>query len=121
MSRLGFRNKPGSKPEWKWDKKHGKLTRTDGKGIDWWQYCIKVVLPKLIPFAQECEKDRPGMIIQEDGAAPHNSVYKNRLYNLATVSYLLWVGNSPDLNMIEPAWPHLKRIIMLQITATVAR
>ena len=108
MSRLGLRNKPGSKPEWKWDKKHGKLTRTDGKGIDWWQYCTKVVLPKLIPFAQECEKDRPGMIIQEDGAAPHNSVYKNRLYNLAAVSCLLWVGNSPDLNMIEPAWPYLK-------------
>ena len=49
------------------------------------------------------------MIIQEDGAAPHNSVYKNRLYNLAAVSYLLWVGNSPNLNMIEPAWLHLKR------------
>ena len=49
------------------------------------------------------------MIIQEDGAAPYNSVYKNRLYNLAVVSYLLWVGNSPDLNMIEPAWPYLKR------------
>jgi hypothetical protein len=68
------------------------------------------VLPKLIPFVQECEKDRPSMIIQENGTAPHNSVYKNRLYNLATVSYLLWVGNSPDLNMIEPAWPHLKQI-----------
>ena len=23
---------------------------------------------------------------------------------------LLWPGNSPDLNMIEPAWPHLKRV-----------
>ena len=35
MSRLGLCNKSGSKPEWKWDKKHGKLTRIDGKGIDW--------------------------------------------------------------------------------------
>ena len=50
------------------------------------------------------------MIIQEDGATPHNSIYKNRFYNLAAVFYLLWVGNSPDLNMIEPAWPHLKWI-----------
>ena len=49
------------------------------------------------------------MIIQENSAAPHNSVYKNRLYNLAVVSCLLWVGNSPDLNMIEPTWLHLKR------------
>jgi hypothetical protein len=52
------------------------------------------------------------MIIQEDSTAPHNSVYKNRLYDLVTVSYLLWVGNSPDLNMIEPAWPYLKRTII---------
>jgi transposase len=110
MSRLDLENKRGRKPKWKWDKQHGKLTRTDGTGIDWWRYCTKVVLPKLIPFAQKCERDRPGTIIQEDGASPHNSVYKNRLYNLAAVAFLIWVGNSPDLNMIEPAWPHLKRV-----------
>ena len=23
---------------------------------------------------------------------------------------LLWPGNSPDLNMIEPCWAHLKRV-----------
>jgi len=50
------------------------------------------------------------MIIQEDGTVLYNSIYKNRLYNLAAVSYLIWVGNSPDLNMIEPAWLHLKWI-----------
>jgi len=22
---------------------------------------------------------------------------------------MLWCGNSPDLNMIEPVWPHIKR------------
>src|SRR5580692_2550514 len=97
MLRLNLHTKPGRKPEWKWDKQYGKLTWTNGNGIDWWQYCTKVVLPKLIPFAQECEKDRPGTIIQKDGAVPHNSVYKNRLYNLAAVSYLLWVGNSLDV------------------------
>ena len=84
MSRLDFRNKPGSKLEWKQDKKHGKLTRTDGKGIDWWQYCTKIVLLKLIPFNTRVQKGQT-MIIQEDGAAPHNSVYKNRLYNPATL------------------------------------
>ena len=26
------------------------------------------------------------------------------------VERMFWCGNSPDLNMIEPAWPHLKRI-----------
>lgn len=31
--------------------------------------------------------------------------------SLAGVKRLLWCGNSPDLNAIEAAWPHLKRII----------
>jgi len=110
MSRAGLRNKRGKKPVWKWDKKHGKLVRGEGGGIDWWRYCSKVVIPKLIPFWKECEKDRPGMIIQEDGAAPHSWEYKMKIYRLAGIIQLLWPGNSPDLNMIEPAWPHLKRV-----------
>jgi len=109
MGRLGLRNKPGKKPEWKWDKKHGKLERNSKGGIDWWRYCAEVVIPKFIPFAKECEEGRSGTIIQEDGASPHSSGYKTKLYSLAGINQLLWPGNSPDLNMIEPAWPHLKR------------
>jgi hypothetical protein len=30
------------------------------------------LIPKLIPFALECEKDLPGMWIQEDNAPAHN-------------------------------------------------
>lgn len=110
FSRLGLRNQPGRKPQWKWDKKHGKLERGSGTGIDWWRYCRQVVIPKLIPFVRECEKTRPGIIVQEDGASPHRSFYKDRVYSLAGISQLLWPGNSPDLNMIEPAWPYMKRV-----------
>jgi hypothetical protein len=31
------------------------------------------------------------------------------VYAAAKVQRLLWAANSPDLNAIEPAWPHLKR------------
>jgi len=108
--RLGLRNKPGPKPVWKWDKDHGKLIR-EGKagGIDWFRYCQQVVAPKIIPFVKELEATRPGILVQEDGASPHSSIYKDRLYSLNGVATLLWPGNSPDLNMIEAAWPHLKR------------
>ena len=110
FSRVGLRNKPGKKPVWKWDKSHGKLIRREGSGIDWWRYCSQIIIPKLIPFAKECESERPGIIIQEDGASAHISVYQARIYSLAGIIKLLWPGNSPDLNMIEPAWPHLKRV-----------
>jgi hypothetical protein len=39
MSRLGLRGKGGRKPEWKWNRKNGKLVRNSTKGgIDWWRY-----------------------------------------------------------------------------------
>lgn len=34
MARVGLRNSSGRKPQWKWDKKHGKLERGNGKGND---------------------------------------------------------------------------------------
>jgi hypothetical protein len=34
MRQLGLRNKPRVKPEWKWDKKHGKLIRDSTRGIN---------------------------------------------------------------------------------------
>jgi transposase len=110
MRRLGLRNKPGKRPEWKWTMRQGRLTRSSNGGIDWFRYCLELVVPKLIPFAKETEALRPGMIIQEDGAPAHKSAYKSKLFSLYGVSELLWPGNSPDLNMIEPAWSHLKRV-----------
>jgi transposase len=108
--RMGLRNKPGRKPKWKWNKNHGKLVREGSGGIDWFLYCQQIVVPKLIPFAKELEEIRPGILIQEDGASAHLSSHKDRLYSLNRVQALLWPGNSPDLNMIEPAWAHLKRV-----------
>src|SRR2546421_4233218 len=30
-------------------------------------------------------------------------------WGIEALARLFWPGNSPDLNMIEPAWPYLKR------------
>jgi transposase len=38
MRQLDLRNKPGSKPSWKWTVKNGKLSRGRGLGIDWYRY-----------------------------------------------------------------------------------
>ncbi|KAK2471400.1 hypothetical protein H9L39_17631 [Fusarium oxysporum f. sp. albedinis] len=110
MRKVGLRNLPGKKPEWKWNEKNGKLVRKEGKGgIDWWRYQQKILIPKLLPFAQVCEEERPGTVVQEDKAPAHNHHAQQRVFDLAGVQRLLWCGNSPDLNAIEAAWPYLKR------------
>jgi hypothetical protein len=109
MARIGLRGKAGVKPRWKFDKKHGKLVRDGKGGIDWYRYKKEILHAKLFPFAQECEKERPGTIVQEDKAPSHNHHYQTHFYSMAKVQRMVWCGNSPDLNAIEPAWPWLKR------------
>jgi hypothetical protein len=102
MRRLVLRTLPGPKPEWKFNAKTGKLKRGSKGGIDWYLYQKKILLPKLIPFAKECLVDRPGTLVQEDKAPSHTYYVQARVYNLHNVQRLLWCGNSPDLNAIEP-------------------
>ena len=101
---------PGRKPQWRFTKKTGKLSRGSGKGIDWWRYRTKILEPKLIPFAKVCAQNRPKTIVQEDRAPAHAHIMQQQLYDIHRVSRLLWCANSPDLNMIEPAWAYLKSL-----------
>ncbi len=110
MRRMGLRNKGGRKPVWKWDKKHGKVTREGKKGgIDWYRYQKEILLPKLIPFAQECKIDRSDTMIQEDKAPAHASHFQDIIFMDAAILRLLWPANSSDLNAIEPCWWWMKR------------
>ena len=68
----------------------------------------------LIPFTLECNKKRAlagqlPMIVQEDKTPSHNSKYQTEVFGLHEILRLLLPGNSPDLNMIEPYWPWMKR------------
>ena len=45
----------------------------------------------------------------EDKAPAHVHHYQNVVYSLYHVQKLLWCGNSPDCNAIEPCWFYMKR------------
>jgi hypothetical protein len=106
MGRLGLVTKRGRKAQWRWNKKNGKLVRDSKGGVDWYRYQTKVLLPKLIPFAKSCG---PNTLVQEDKAGAHAHHAQQHIYDIHQIRRLLWPGNSPDLNMIEPCWPWMKR------------
>lgn len=73
-------------------------------------YLQEVLIPKLIPFAQECAIERPNTIILKDGAPAHRHRFQQTMYDIKGVQKIMdWPGNSPDLNTIKPAWPWLKQ------------
>ena len=49
------------------------------------------------------------MLVQKDKAPSNNSRYQAEIFSLYDLIRLLCSGNSPDLNMIEPCLPWLKR------------
>ena len=110
LRRLNLRqNLRGRKPQWRFTAANGKLVRKSQGGIDFWRYYKEVMLTKLIPFAKECQKLRPNILVQEDGAPSHAHSHQGPVYALHEVLRLLWPGNLPDLNAIDPAWPWMKK------------
>lgn len=110
MRRMSLRNLPGTKPQWRWNQKNGKLSRqAGGGGIDWYRYQKKILIPKLFPFAKECMESRPKTLVQEDNAPSHSHYIQQRVFDLYEIKRLFWCANSPDLNTIEPCWPWMKR------------
>ena len=111
LRRMHLRGRPGGRaPTWRFTAQNGAVTRGKGTGIDWYRYQKLILKDKLLPFAQSCAIERPGTIVQEDKAPAHSSRHQQVVFDAYNVSRLLWPGNSPDLNAIEPCWPYLKRI-----------
>jgi hypothetical protein len=50
----------------------------------------------------------------EDNAPAHAHFHQKEIYGFHGVQRLLWPGNSPDLNAIEPTWFWLKKRTTLQ-------
>jgi transposase len=97
-------------PPFKHTPKWGLIEVKTGRGgINWYRYQKKILIEKLIPFAQGLQWKRPKIMVQEDNAPAHASKYQEEVYSFAKVYRLLWPGNSPDLNAIEPCWYWMKR------------
>ena len=111
IRRLALRNLPGRRPTWRWTRKTGKLVRDSKGGIDWYRYRSNIILPRLIPFAQACKSDRPETLVMEDNAPCHAHHWNRAIWPTYDLSCLLWPGNSPDLNPIEPVWRWMKNHI----------
>ena len=110
MRRMGLRNLGGTKPIWKFTAATGKITISGKKGgITWYRYQKQVLIPKLLKFAQECKMERPDTLVMEDKAPAHASKFQELVFMSMDILRLIWCGNSPDLNMIEPCWIWMKR------------
>ena len=70
--------------------------------IDWYCYGKEILVEKLLPWAQELQKERLKTIVQEDKASSHIYRYQAAVFSRFSIEQLLWSGNSLDLNMIEP-------------------
>ena len=57
---------------------------------------------EALTFAKRHTLSYPNTIIQEDGASCHASDYNKPIFELWQIAKILWPGNSPDLNAIEP-------------------
>ena len=110
LRRMVLRNLGGPKPQWNWTATNGKITISGKKGgITWYRYQKQILIPKLLKFAQECKLERPDIIVMEDKARAYASKFQEPVFMSMDILRLIWCGNSPDLNMIEPCWIWMKR------------
>ena len=55
--------------------------------------------------------DYSEILIQENKISVYIYHYQQTVYSAADINCLIWCGNSSDLNVIESAYPYLKRQI----------
>lgn len=104
------RRGPSCKPTQKYTAERGAWVRTaKAGGIDQQRYREIILEKKLLPFANRCKLSRPNTIVQEDKAPSYSAHQQDELFSLQNIMRLLWLGNSPDLNMIEPTQGWMKR------------
>ena len=49
------------------------------------------------------------MMVQENKAFSYSHKAQLKIFDFHKVMQMLWPGNLPDLNMIEPCWLYLKK------------
>ena len=58
-----------------------------------------MLLKKLLPFAQAVKSVLCNIFIMEDKAPLHAFKHQSIYFSVADMEQLVWLGNSPDLNM----------------------
>ena len=53
--------------------------------------------------------ERLNILVIEDKAPVYTSKFQEPVFISIDILRLIWCGNSPDLNMIEPCWIWMKR------------
>jgi transposase len=84
----------------------GKGGRMD---TDW--YISQVLEAQLGLFYHRMEKERPRIVLQQDGAPSHTVKKTKKGLADHNIDLFPHPPNSPDLNPIEPLWHDLKTII----------
>jgi hypothetical protein len=101
ISRGGWRR--GKPITWKFNKVNDALVReAKGGRIVWSIYLEQVLISLLQPFVELCKGSGYDPLVVEDRARPYAHSNQNVLYSFFKIAKLLWPGNSPDLNAIEP-------------------
>ena len=59
--------------------------RKEGSGIDWYRYRAEILILKLLPFAQEYQRDRPNTIVQDNGALAYRHHYQQTIFDIYKV------------------------------------
>lgn len=64
----------------------------------------------LISFVKKCNvkellAGKLPMLVQDDKVPIHASKYQDEIFWLQDIMQLLWLGNSSNMNIIEPCWP----------------
>jgi transposase len=82
-----------------------------GGGMNKERYISQVLDAHVKPFYDQVEKERPGVVFQQDGAPSHTAKLTKKWFTDNEVVLFPHPPNSPDLNPIEPVWHELKKII----------
>lgn len=85
----------------------GRLVRVDGI-MDRFQY-VNILKQGLLGTLHDFDLDPNEIYFQQDGDSKHTSEHAMSWFESKGIDVLPWSGNSPDINIIEPAWNHLDK------------